>query len=327
MRIKKIILSTVKFVISLLLLYYIASKIDWTQALENLKKANYFFIFLTFLLIFLERVQLTYKWNLLVWARGMDISFWKLFLINSIGAFWGLFLPSSLGTDVAKSYYLIKNNSQKSISISSVFVDRIMGLLALLILNVFSLFFAGDLISKFNIKFYGLTFFIIFIILLYIFQREKTASVLDNIFSKFRFKSISEKVIKLHKSILEYKNHPKTLIITFILTLFVHITRVLIFYVISLAYGIPIPIVYFFIFVPILTVVIMIPISIGGLGVGEGVFIAFFSLIGISINDSIVVALTNTLSNTIFTLIGGLSVFFLNSPEVKEMPQVNKNTI
>lgn len=308
-----------KIAVSILLLAYIASMIDWKQALENLYRANYWLLFIVFLLILLERIQLTYKWNLLIFARGMNIGFWRLFIINSIGAFWGLFLPSSLGSDVAKSYYLIKDNSQKAISISSVLVDRLMGILALLLLCVISLFIGGDLISKTNIRVYIFVLLLISLIAIYLFQREETTKFLQKILPKLTFKSIGEKIIKLNHSVLEYKKYPKTLLLAFFLTFLVNITRVLIFYVISLAYNIPIPIIYFFIFIPILMVVIMIPISIGGLGVGEGAFIAFFSLIGISISDSIIVVLTNTLTNTIFTLLGGFALFFYTAPIKKEI--------
>jgi uncharacterized membrane protein YbhN (UPF0104 family) len=71
----------------------------------------------------------------------------------------------------------------------------------------------------------------------------------------------------------------------------------------------------------------MIPISIGGLGVGEGAFIAFFSLTGVSINDSIVVVLTNTLANTLFTLLGGIALFFYNTPDANGVVLENKSKL
>lgn len=325
---KNTLLHIIKIVVSLLLLAFIASKIDWTEAFANLKKANYFFIILVFMLILLERVELTYKWNLLLWARGINISFWRLFWIYAISAFWGLFLPSSIGSDVAKSYYLIQeDNSEKAIIISSVLVDRILGILALLLLCVISLFISGDLVSKINIKLYLFIILILFLIGLYLFQKKETANLLHKLLNKIKFRSITEKIIKLHLSVLEYKKHPKTLLIAFVITFFVNITRVMIFYVIGLAFNISIPIIYYFIFIPILTVVIMIPISIGGLGVGEGAFITFFSLVGISINDSIIIALTNTLTNTLFTLIGGLALIFFNTSSKKEIALENKSKL
>jgi uncharacterized membrane protein YbhN (UPF0104 family) len=68
----------------------------------------------------------------------------------------------------------------------------------------------------------------------------------------------------------------------------------------------------------------MIPISIGGLGVGEGAFITFFSLVGVSINDSIIIVLTSTFTNTFFTLVGGLALLFYNSPLKKDIVLANK---
>lgn len=324
---KNTIFHILKVIVSLLLLAFIASKIDWVQAYSNLKKADYLLIVVVFLLILLERVQLTYKWNLLLWVRGIKISFWRLFWIYAISAFWGLFLPSSIGSDVVKGYYLIKDNAEKAISISSVLVDRILGILTLLLLSIIALYVGGDMISKINIKLYLLAFLFFFLAALYFFQKARTAALLHNLLDKVKFKSIASKIIKLHLSVLEYKKYPKTLYIAFIITLLVNVTRVMIFYILSLAFHIQIPVIYFFIFIPILTVVIMIPISIGGLGVGEGAFITFFALIGISINDSIVIALTNTLTNTIFTLVGGLAILFFSSSDKNTIALENKSSI
>jgi hypothetical protein len=312
---KKKLLFIIKAVISIALLLFIIVRIDWNEVAENLRRANYLLIFAAFLLNIIERAELTYKWNLLIWARGIDVSFTKLFLINSIGGFWGLFLPSSLGTDVVRGYYLVKNNSEKSASVSSIFVDRILGMFSLLLLGVVSLLIAGDLISNMNIGYYFLILFMAALILFYFFQKEETALYLEKLFLKIPFKKFTGLLTKLHFSILEYKKHPKSLLLSFAVTLLVQITRVLTYYFIAIAFNINIPIVYFFLFVPLIMIVIMVPISIGGLGVREGTFITFFTLVGMSMNDAVVISFTNTFINTVITLLGGFVYLFYNSSD------------
>lgn len=176
---KKTLIFLVKACISISLLTVLLMNIDWTTVSKNLKNANIFLVLFVLMLNIIERFELTYKWNLLLKVRDILVSFGRLFLINSIGGFLGLFLPSSLGTDVVRGYYLVKNNSEKSISISSVFVDRILGLISLLLLGVVSILFAGDLISKFNIKLYLIVFSLATLTLLYLFQRKETVRLLN----------------------------------------------------------------------------------------------------------------------------------------------------
>ncbi len=307
---KKTIFLIFKILVSVSLLTYIILKINWNEALNNLRGADFFLLILAFSLNIVERVILTYKWNQLIKVRGVDVSFLKLFAINLIGGFWGLFIPSSIGSDVVKGYYLIKNNGEKSVSVSSIFVDRLLGLFSLLLFSVVSIIVAGDLISKIDIKFYVLALFVIVIISFYLFQKEGTARILEGILKKIKHHKLAELFIKLHSSILEYKKYPGTLASTFFLTILAHATHVLIFYIVALAFNISVPIIYFFLFIPIITLIIMIPISIGGLGVGESVFIAFFSLVGISMSNCVIMAFTNSIINILFTLSGGIVFLF-----------------
>ena len=139
------------------------------------------------------------------------------------------------------------------------------------------------------------------------------AEVLVNFLNKIKYQKLAEIFGKLHESILEYKKYPKTLLVSFIFTLLAHVTRVVTYYFVALSFNIPVPFIYFFLFIPLITLIIMIPISIGGLGVGEGAFVAFFSLVGISLNDCIIMALTNSVINTLFTLSGGIVYLFYNN--------------
>lgn len=317
---KKTIIFLIKACVSISILIIIFTNVDLKTAINNLKSANIALLFLALLSNLAERLELTYKWNVLIRVRGIKISFGRLFLINSIGGFLGLFLPSSLGTDVIRGYYLVKNNSEKSVSISSVFVDRVLGMFSLLLLCIISIFFVGGVISKFNIQLYIITLTVVVIFSFYFFQKKETARFLERILKRMRHRSIIENGLKLHSSILEYKKYPKTLLFTFSLTLLVQITRILTYYLVSLAFNISIPFIYFLLFIPIIIFVIMIPISIGGLGVREGTFVAFFTLIGISINSAVVISFTNSIIDTFNTIfIGGGAYLFYKSPIKKHI--------
>jgi len=324
---KKTILFSLKAIISISLLSFLLMSVDWDTVFNNLSNANILLVVVASSLNVIERFELTYKWNLLIRVRKVMVSFGRLFLINSIGTFLGLFLPSSVGTDVVRSYYLVKNNDEKSVSISSVFVDRVLGLFALLIIGVVAVFFAGDIISKFNIKFYVITLLVIAVISFYLFQKDWVVNYLKKIQNLTKHKKIFEYGIKLHDSILEYKKYPKTLWLTFFITLLVQVTRVLTYYYIALAFNIDIPLVYFFLFVPLIMIVIMLPISIGGLGLREGAFVGFFTLVGMSMDDAIIISFINSFLDMLNTVVlGGGGYLFYKTP-TKEKNDLENNLI
>jgi len=311
---KKTSIFLLKAIVSISLLTFLLTKIDWHTVTKNLHNANLFLLLIAIFLNVVERFELTYKWNLLIKVRGIIVKFGRLFWINSIGSFLGLFLPSSLGTDVVRGYYLVKNNSERSVSISSVFVDRVLGLISLLLLGLASLLFAGNLVSKFNLNLYLAVLTFITLVGVYFFQRNETKKILELLFIKMKQHKIIEYAMKLHGSILEYKKYPKTLLLSFVITILVQVTRVLTYYAVAAAFDIEISIVYFFLFVPLIMIVMMLPITIGGLGLREGTFVAFFTMIGMSVNDAVVITFINSILDTLNTIIlGGGGYLFYKS--------------
>ena len=311
---KKTSIFLLKAIVSISLLTFLLTKIDWHTVTKNLHNANLFLLLIAIFLNVVERFELTYKWNLLIKVRGIVVKFGRLFWINSIGSFLGLFLPSSLGTDVVRGYYLVKNNSERSVSISSVFVDRVLGLISLLLLGLVSLLFAGNLVSKFNLNLYLAVLTFITLVGVYFFQRNETKKILELLFIKMKQHKIIEYAMKLHGSILEYKKYPKTLLLSFVITILVQVTRVLTYYAVAAAFDIEISIVYFFLFVPLIMIVMMLPITIGGLGLREGTFVAFFTMIGMSVNDAVVITFINSILDTLNTIIlGGGGYLFYKS--------------
>ena len=311
---KKTSIFLLKAIVSISLLTFLLTKIDWHTVTKNLHNANLFLLLIAIFLNVVERFELTYKWNLLIKVRGIVVKFGRLFWINSIGSFLGLFLPSSLGTDVVRGYYLVKNNSERSVSISSVFVDRVLGLISLLLLGLVSLLFAGNLVSKFNLNLYLAVLTFVTLVGVYFFQRNETKKILELLFIKMKQHKIIEYAMKLHGSILEYKKYPKTLLLSFVITILVQVTRVLTYYAVAAAFDIEISIVYFFLFVPLIMIVMMLPITIGGLGLREGTFVAFFTMIGMSVNDAVVITFINSILDTLNTiLLGGGGYLFYKS--------------
>lgn len=322
---KKTIIFLLKAVVSISLLTFLLTKIDWPTVTQNLDKAILSLLLLAIFLNVVERFELTYKWNLLIKVRGIVVKFARLFWINSIGSFLGLFLPSSLGTDVVRGYYLVKNNSERSVSISSVFVDRVLGLISLLLLGLVSLLFAGNLVSKFDLNLYLVVLTIITLVFVYIFQRNETKKILELLYLKLKQHRIIEYAMKLHGSILEYKKYPKTLLLSFALTILVQVTRVLTYYAIALAFDVRISIVYFFLFVPLIMIVMMLPITIGGLGLREGTFVAFFTMVGISVNDAVVITFINSILDTFNTIILGGGGYLFYKSSLKEQIALAKS--
>lgn len=77
-----------------------------------------------------------YRWWLLLRSFGITLSLPRTLQVNAIGAFYNTFMPGSTGGDVLKAYYAAKlAPSLRTRAVISVIVDRVIGLLALIIMG------------------------------------------------------------------------------------------------------------------------------------------------------------------------------------------------
>src|SRR5688572_22628122 len=77
----------------------------------------------------------SYRWKILLDALEIRIGAARTFVINMVGAFYNSFMPGSTGGDLVKAYYVSKHTDLRTRAVLSVLVDRIIGLLALIILG------------------------------------------------------------------------------------------------------------------------------------------------------------------------------------------------
>jgi hypothetical protein len=88
------------------------------------------------LLIFpLTYLITSYRWDLLLKVLEIRMRLSRAFVLNMVGAFYNTFMPGSTGGDVLKAYYASKLTPHRTRAVMSVFVDRVLGLLALVILG------------------------------------------------------------------------------------------------------------------------------------------------------------------------------------------------
>jgi len=124
--------TTLKVIISLLLLYFVFSKLG-TKALWNtLKQVSILHFVVAFLLVLASKAIAHLR--LLHYLNAITINIprlthWKLYLQ---GMFYNLFLPGGIGGDAYKAYILSKQFDVKTKNIiSALVVDRLSGMIAL----------------------------------------------------------------------------------------------------------------------------------------------------------------------------------------------------
>jgi len=129
---RSVVSLLVKVIVTILCFWYISRKIDFSQALEALQTANWFFLFLTVLAYIASKLVAAYRLNIYFQNIRLHLSSWKNIKLYWLGMFYNLFLPGSISGDAYKVVILNKRyHAPYKKTSAAVLLDRFSGLLGL----------------------------------------------------------------------------------------------------------------------------------------------------------------------------------------------------
>ena len=124
----------------------LSGKIDFSQ-LANMQKRWPWFV-LAQAPFTLVQVLGAYRWRLLLKAQGIGYSFGEVFGLNMIGQLFNQFMIGTTGGDMFKAFAIaMEQPERRSAGVTSVFVDRVVGLLVLVGVALIAILFNLDLSS------------------------------------------------------------------------------------------------------------------------------------------------------------------------------------
>jgi len=296
------ILNILKIVVSVLGVLILVLTQDMAQVFHLLKDMHWW-PFLGALLLFLSgSLVRAYRWGVLVWALGGQVSWWRLVGLYFVGAFFSLFLPTGVGGDAVKMYELSRGEGKAATAISSVLLDRFLGLFVLFALALLALLVGYELIIPEVRLLIAVVFVGSLIVVALVLQRTWIEAVgrrlgLDRLFG--RFKILGE----LYESIHVYG--PAALLKATAASLVWNLILILGYYLLGLAVGVELSGWYYFLFVPIISAALMVP-SVGGLGIREWATVFLFKQVGVPEAQALALALAYDVTLLINGLLGAL---------------------
>lgn len=248
------------------LLYAVLSKAGIGRVLSLIINIDpLFFMFAVFIYIGALFVA-SMRWKLLLPDK---FSLKKLFPLYLLGSFFNTFLPGLVGGDAVKIYYLYKETGQGAQSLASVFMDRYIGYITLMLVGLIAFplglkYFRGTWI-EWLLPLIVLVFMLLSFIILGL-RLGKRVKFLNDIYSYFH----------------TYRKKQGVIVKTILLSIVVQASIIYSVYILSRGLGQQIPVFIFFLFIPIIVTVAAIPISISGIGVREAAFTLLMGSIGVS---------------------------------------------
>jgi glycosyltransferase 2 family protein len=147
------LLGPLRWVVAGLLLYWALSRgqID-PASLKNLAQDPLFALGLISILAF-QMAGAFFRWKLLLKSQQIEIPFKDAFRLGMASQFFFTVGPGTLGADVARGLYISRHAPDKRLrGLSTVFLDRVLGLFGMLFLGAFSFLSSLEHLEKLSHK-------------------------------------------------------------------------------------------------------------------------------------------------------------------------------
>jgi hypothetical protein len=253
----------------------------------------------------------TLRWHILLRAQGLKLPITRTFSLGFIGHFFNSFLFGVTGGDLVKAYYVAREtNHKKAEAISTIFLDRIIGLLALLILIAIVMvwrikFFLAYRETQIALLFFGSVTIAAAVGLAVVFSQD--------LFEKWPFfvrlkekTSFGAILSRVYDAFQVGLTHPSVLLKTMTLSLINHLTLVCSIALLGHALGINISFVDYLTTMLLVNAVAASPLTPGGLGTRETAAKFLLGVLGVQASRAVLLSLLLYGSQMCWSLVGGL---------------------
>ena len=144
---RRILLSTIKVLISAALLYLALRKVNLSELASRINLASLGWIGMAIAVTFLQIFVGVLRWRAVSAECGAPLGTMQAMRYNVIGTFFNQTLPSSIGGDAVRLWLVARGGAGWRAATYSIFVDRAIGLISLAIVIVASLPWSYSLIT------------------------------------------------------------------------------------------------------------------------------------------------------------------------------------
>jgi hypothetical protein len=279
---------------------------SWRTLFENVDKTKVAWAVLAFgPALFLMAVRL----QLLLLASGVHVPFFTLVRLHYLGFFFNSFMPGGAGGDIVKAVYLMRHSTEKETAATMIFIDRVVGLVGLLLMGGSVVLFASEGLGGVGLEIGAVSLALGFGSVLFFSAWFRKVIRYDAIISRLPRAAILKKV---DAALLSLRERKGAIAAALSLTVALQLLEVFGLYVAGGALGLHrAKFAHYLAFVPIGYLANSIPISFGGVGLMEGAFLKLFRDAGVaSATQGFMLGVLARFIVLVWSLLGAVSALF-----------------
>lgn len=239
---------------------------------STLRSANIALLFLGLSVVGPVYLIQSARWWLLMWARGLVVTWWKSFRLFMVGCFFNYCMPGTTGGDVLKAYYAAKNSHRRADAVMSVVFDRITGAVGLMLLGgIAGLFMLSDPRARHvTIAIWALAGMITVAALIYFTPQLRRATGLNWLLGRVPGRVVRNFLESIDNAAVAYGDHKRHVATAILISIVAHVCLIMGTALGGYALGIRHPPGFMLTVLPVLFFGGALPISYQGLGIMEG---------------------------------------------------------
>lgn len=264
------------------LLTYTFWRSDPRQVGVALGRAAFGPLLVAILLVIADRSLMAWRWFLLL--RPLEGNrlppFAAILRIFFVSTFIGTFLPSSIGGDAVRAYSLSRHRVPAADAVASVFLDRMLGVLSILLMALVGLLVVRDLAADAGVTLLlAITTFACGATGLLVFS-DTIDRLVEGALRGMPWPKGRELAGHLVGSIRRYATHHHELALVLGGSVAVQVLRTLQAYYLGQALGIAQPLLTYVGLIPMILLIMLLPITVNGIGTGQAAFLWLFGRVG-----------------------------------------------
>jgi uncharacterized protein (TIRG00374 family) len=281
----KYISYLLRFGVAGVALYLVFRGEDVRQVAKTLAGLNPWIVIGVLGIYFVSQLIFVARWSLLLKVHSIKIGFWPAVRLHFLGLFYNNCLPSAVGGDILRAWYVTKHTEKKLEAALSVFVDRMVGLTAMLIMAAIAYLFVPAQRPKdeFETRFAGADllqhlidykWYVVGVALMPVVALAALAStargrsLLGRGLQLLRLRGVAI-LSRIASAIRIYWTKKSALVFALLLAFCCQSLFILGMWLMGRGIGVTAHIKYYFIFFPISWLLGSLPISVGGAGITE----------------------------------------------------------
>jgi glycosyltransferase 2 family protein len=269
-----------RIAVSVGLLAYLFVVIDVGAALAILGGAHGALLLAMVCVAVAERIFAAWRWYLLLRLSDHDIRFPRVLRLTLVSSFAGYAFPGSVGVEAVRIYGVTRTTADLGHAVSSVLVERMLAMLALMLLIAIGLAFSAmpwpALEWVLWVSFAALLSGVLLIMLPA--GRRATLALLPG----GRLAPIRNKLAEIYAALDVYRRRPGVVWLSLGAAVVFQLLRVVMAALGAWALGAETGLFVFLAIVPAVGLITTLPISIGGFGVQEVGFVYLFGMAGMA---------------------------------------------